>query len=52
MDNQGNTSKIGGSAFQALLSYLLQEKRVMEYLENDVRLTSNVNKRHVPKSND
>ncbi|XP_043208351.1 uncharacterized protein LOC122373955 isoform X4 [Amphibalanus amphitrite] len=47
MDNQGNTSKIGDSTFQALLSYLLQEKRVMEYMENDVRQTSNVSRRQV-----
>ena len=47
MDNEGNSSTIGHSTFQRLLSYLLQQKRVMEYMENDVRLNSIFNRRHI-----
>ena len=37
MDERQNSEVKDGSTFEALLSYLLQEKRVMKYMENDVR---------------
>ena len=37
MNRRENNESNDGSLFRTLLSYLLQEKRVIEYMENDVR---------------